>query len=182
VPHPASCELPVERAALAFARERHAGQRRTSDGADFMAHLDEVAGLLRAAGHGEATIAAGLLHDVLEKTGATRDELEAWFGPRIAGLVAAMTENEAISAYEERKAEQRARVARHGPDALAVFAADKTAKVRELHDRVAGPEAAHKVDRRLGHYRACLDLLEAYAPDDVLTRWLRVELRPFAGR
>src|SRR3954447_11565159 len=173
---------PLVRDALAFASGRHAGRRRTSDGADFIVHPLEVARLLTADDHATPIVAAGLLHDVVEKADATPAELVARFGPEVAGLVAAMTEDERIADYATRKAEQRARVARHGPDALAVFAADKTAKVRELHDRVAGPEATHKVDRRLGHYRACLDLLEAYAPDELLTRRLRAELRPFAGR
>src|SRR3954462_3723381 len=164
------------RDALAFASGRHAGRRRTSDGAEFIVHPVEVARLLTADDHATPLVAAGLLHDVVEKADATPAELEERFGSEVAGLVAAMTEDERIADYTRRKAEQRARVARRGPDALAVFAADKIAKVRELHDRVAGPEAERKIARRLGHYRACLELLEAHAPDEPLVARLRAEL------
>ncbi len=63
-----SFEQPVAQAAVSYARQVHRGQRRRSDGEPFVAHLLEVATLLREAGASEPLVTAGVLHDTLEKT------------------------------------------------------------------------------------------------------------------
>ena len=122
----------MTRTALSFASSRHAGQHREIDGAPFIAHPLEVARLLQRDGQPDHVVAAGLLHDVLEKTATTRRELEREFGTRVTRLVAAVSDDPSISDYQERKRELRDRVARSDSDALAIYAADKIAKVREL--------------------------------------------------
>ena len=52
-----------------------------------IAHPLEVARLLEREGKPDEVIAAGLLHDTLEKTATTRAELQHRFGTRVAGLV-----------------------------------------------------------------------------------------------
>ena len=79
--------LPMAQAALRFARARHAGQYREIDHAPFIAHPIEVGCLLHGDGQPDEIIAAGLLHDVLEKTATTSAELHRRFGARIAQLV-----------------------------------------------------------------------------------------------
>src|SRR3712207_2454842 len=150
-------DLPLARVALGYARERHAGQRRESDGAAFILHPLEVAALLRATGHGDVVVAAGILHDTIEDTDAVPADIAGRFGPDVAGLVRAMTEDPRIEPWESRKAALREQIAEFGPDATAVYAADKVAKVRELraarsHDR--GDRADHH--RRLRHYEESL--------------------------
>jgi (p)ppGpp synthase/HD superfamily hydrolase len=161
--------LPKTRAALAYARRRHAGQRRKADGAPFIEHPLEVAWLLYRAGAPDHVIAAGVLHDTIEKAGADVDELRARFGPRTAELVVAVSEDAGISTYARRKAALRAQVAAAGPEALMVFAADKVSKVRELRLGAKLPE------RRLTHYRRCLELLERLLSDSPLVSQLRAE-------
>lgn len=73
--------LPKTRAALVFAERRHDGQRRKFDGAPFIEHPIEVASLLYHAGAPDRVIAAGMLHDTLEKTDTGIDELQRRFGP-----------------------------------------------------------------------------------------------------
>lgn len=164
--------LPRTRAALAYAEERHAGQRRKADGAPFIEHPVEVGWLLYWAGAPDDVIAAGVLHDTIEKTGASVGELEDRFGPHTAGLVAALSEDPGIPTYARRKAALRDQVAAAGPEALMVFAADKISKVREL--RLARSQA--KVPRRrLTHYRRCLELLERLLSDSPLVMQLRTE-------
>ena len=124
--------LPTTSAALGYAHDRHAGQVRQADGAPFIEHPVEVAWLLYRAGAPDHVIAAGILHDTVEKAGADIDELRARFGPATAELVAAVSEDPAIPTYASRKAALRDQVADAGPDALMVFAADKLSKVREL--------------------------------------------------
>ena len=150
-------QLPMTRAALAYAKELHAGQRRKGDGAPFIEHPVEVAWLLYRVGAPDHVIAAGVLHDTIEKTGADITELRARFGTRTAALVAAVSEDNRIPTYAKRKAALRDQVSAAGPEALMVFAADKVSKLREL----SLPGAPAKPPRRrMTHYRRCLELLE----------------------
>jgi (p)ppGpp synthase/HD superfamily hydrolase len=137
--------LPKTRAALAYAEQQHAGQRRKADGAPFIEHPVEVAWLLYRAGAPDDVIAAGVLHDTIEKAGASVGELQDRFGPHTAELVAAVS------------------------DALMVFAADKISKVRELRSTRSVPR------RRLTHYRRCLELLERLLSESPLVAQLRSE-------
>lgn len=170
--------LPKTSAALAYAQERHAGQRRDADGAPFIEHPAEVAWLLYRAGAPDDVIAAGVLHDTIEKTGADIDELRSRFGDRTAELVQAVSEDPRIPTYARRKAALRDQVADAGRDALMVFAADKISKVRELELR-RGP--AKVPQRRLAHYRRCLELLERLLSGSPLVLQLRAEFDRMAA-
>jgi GTP pyrophosphokinase len=82
----------IERA-YALAEEAHAGQNRDS-GLAYIQHPLSVALLLADIGMGSDTIAAGLLHDVVEDTGIGVDELAAAFNADIAALVDGVTKLE----------------------------------------------------------------------------------------
>ena len=175
--------LPRTSGALAFAETAHEGQRRTTDGAPFIEHPIEVGWLLFAADTPDHVIAAGLLHDVLEKTPVTAAELRTRFGVRIARLVAAVSEDQTIRGYASRKAALRQQAAAGGREALMVFTADKISKVRELRAAVADAAVRREeVDpvlippRRLKHFRRCLGLLEEQLGDWPLVHQLRSEL------
>jgi (p)ppGpp synthase/HD superfamily hydrolase len=133
------CSSEMVRDAFAFAAAAHAGQRR-KDGQPFIAHPVAVARLLVDRGYGEQTVAAGLLHDVVEDTPVTLDELRDRFGPLVAELVDAVTEDPALP-YEERKARYRERVASAGPEARAICAADKIANARDLSGMLASQQS-----------------------------------------
>jgi (p)ppGpp synthase/HD superfamily hydrolase len=150
-------ELPIAQAALKFAQARHAGQYREIDHAPFIDHPIEVGWLLCWDGQSEEVIAAGLLHDVLEKTATSGAELARRFGTRVARLVESVSDDPSVTDYESRKRELRHRVAQAGPDTHAVFAADKIAKVRELGLLTAERLAEPTVRAKLAHYRASLD-------------------------
>lgn len=171
--------LPRTRAALEFAERQHAGQRRSSDGAPFIEHPLEVGWLLYRAGAPDDVIAAGILHDVLEKTEVSAAELSARFGSRITELVRAVTEDPTITGYRHRKAALRQQVAVAGPEALMVFAADKLSKVRELRAAISNPgrDLERAVPpRRVAHLRACLGMLEERLGDSPLVGMLATEL------
>jgi len=163
-------------AAVVYARAQHEGQRRQVDGAPFILHPLDVAALLHEAGARDHVIAAGALHDVLEKTDATQADLAKRFGTRIAKLVEAVSEDKQITGYAARKAALRNQVAAGGRDAALVFAADKLSKVREL-SLPAAPKAPVR-KRRLAHYRHCLELLQERLPDSSLVGALEAELEP----
>ena len=73
-----------------FAQEAHEGQKRKS-GEPYFTHCVKTAEILAELRLDAHTICAGLLHDVLEDTGITRDELQEHFGADIANLVEGVT-------------------------------------------------------------------------------------------
>jgi len=95
-------------------------------------HPSEVGEPLYEVGATDEVIAAGLLHYAIEKTDATAYEVTARVGHRVGEIVRAVTDDDRIVEYSRRKAALRDQVANAGDDALAVFAADKPSKVREL--------------------------------------------------
>jgi (p)ppGpp synthase/HD superfamily hydrolase len=174
-------DLPLAQDALDYALAAHRGQRRDSDDAPFILHPLEVAALLHNTGHPEALVAAGVLHDTIEDTDTERAELAERFGAELAALVAAMSENPEIEDYDARKAALRAQIAAFGSDAIAVDAADKVAKVRELRAQTGAEPSLLQGEhaparRRLEHYVASLRMLERAKPQHPLVRQLRFEL------
>ena len=168
--------LPIARAALTFASARHANQHREIDHAPFIAHPIEVGSLLRADGQPDVVIAAGLLHDVLEKTGTTRSELQRRFGARIAGLVESVSDDPSIDDYGSRKRELRDRVAHAGSNTVAIFAADKISKVRELTLLPTSRLNETTTRAKLAHYRASLKMLRRVGRNSALVDLLDAEL------
>jgi hypothetical protein len=170
--------LPLSQTAWEYALDAHGGQTRLSDGAPYIEHPREVALLLHASGAPDPLVAAGLLHDTLERTATTPSDLAFHFGPEVAALVAAVTEQPLIRSYRQRKAELRKRATRTGGPAALLFAADKIAKVHEYREQLArsihGWDPARR--RRLHHYTETLFSLEAVIPGDPLVRELRSEL------
>jgi guanosine-3',5'-bis(diphosphate) 3'-pyrophosphohydrolase len=76
--------------AFEFAHELHRGQRRAS-GEPYICHPIEVAGLLRDLGGDSAMIASGFLHDIVEDTDITLEEIEERFGSEVRQLVEGVT-------------------------------------------------------------------------------------------
>jgi (p)ppGpp synthase/HD superfamily hydrolase len=155
----------------------HAGQRR-ADGTPFILHPIEVASLLHCAGAPEHLIAAGVLHDLVEKTDAEPSDLRRRFGHRITDLVLAVSEDDRITGQVARKAALRRQVADAGTEALTLFAADKLSKLRELRretlldsDSIAATRSV-----RESHYRRSVALLEQRLPNSPLVCELREEL------
>ena len=92
--------------AFNFAYELHEGQTRKS-GEPYIAHPIAVASLLRNLGGDSVTIAAGFLHDVVEDTEVTPEEIEARFGVQVRLLVEGVTKLSKFnfSSTTERQAE-----------------------------------------------------------------------------
>ena len=92
--------------AYEFSAASHRGQQRAS-GEPYLSHPLEVATLLVNFKMDVTTVTAGLLHDVLEDTKATKEDLEREFGADIAELVDGVTKigKLAFSSREERQAE-----------------------------------------------------------------------------
>jgi (p)ppGpp synthase/HD superfamily hydrolase len=160
------------RGALEAAREAHAGQiRNGSGGMPYIEHPVAVADLLAEHGFGDEVLAAALLHDVVEESDAGVGEIRARFGEPVGSLVGALTDEEKIQPYELRKDAHRAQVKEAGPDALAIYAADKLANIRALRrvyaseGEAVGDQLKAPLDVKVAVWEADLDLLGREAPD-----------------
>jgi (p)ppGpp synthase/HD superfamily hydrolase len=170
------------RRAFDLAALMHRGQLRT-DGDPYVAHPVEVSRLLSDIGADEATVAAGLLHDGVEDSELTIDEVDRRFGDQVAAIVAALTEDENIDDWVVRKDALRAQVERAGKRAVSVFAADKLSNLRELRRvyAVRGESAidlhkAPSLDLRVQAWRDDLAMIAVAIPDIPLAHDIELEL------
>jgi (p)ppGpp synthase/HD superfamily hydrolase len=157
--------------AYRLAAAAHEGQRRKDDGTPYITHPVAVAELLHAAGFPEEVIAAALLHDVVEDTEMGPDEIAERFADRVAELVEALSEDEGIEDYEERKREHREQVEESGRDAIAIYIADKLSNLRDMRRIYAeeGEAIASRfkapLDVRVRLWREDLEMAKRSAPD-----------------
>lgn len=116
--------------AFEFAYQLHEGQLRAS-GEPYIAHPVAVAGLLRDLGGSSVMIAAGFLHDVVEDTDVTPEEIESRFGVEVRRLVEGVTKLSKFnfSSKTERQAENFRRM-------FLAMAADIRVIVVKLADRL----------------------------------------------
>ena len=128
-------------------------------------HAQAVADILRDAGYDEQVQVVALLHDVVEDTPRTIDEVRNAFGEPIAAMVAALTEDDSIRNYAQRKQALRAQVIGAGPQVVAVALADKIASLE--HAQITATRVRR---RKLAHYEATLQLAVAAGVDDALCR------------
>jgi len=121
-------------AATQFAAERHVAQRRKGgDDIPYINHPIEVAHII--AQEGKVTtpsiLMAALLHDTVEDTDTTIEEVEARFGPVVAGLVAEVTDDKRLTKVERKRLQvETASKKSHG--AKIIKLADKTANLRDI--------------------------------------------------
>jgi len=99
-------EREILRRAVALASRAHAGQRRAS-GEPYVQHSLAVAGILADLGLDYETLAAAILHDVVEDGGIALDDLKNEFGASIAGLVDGVTRMKVIQEFQSEPAGSR---------------------------------------------------------------------------
>jgi (p)ppGpp synthase/HD superfamily hydrolase len=172
--------------AYSVAAEAHAGQKRATDGTPFIGHVVEVGGLLEAAGLDEDLVAAGLLHDSVERGTLSSERLRQEVADEIWSLVMALTEDPAIVSFEQRKAALREQVREAGGRAITIFAADKLSDIRGLRRGIARSRGG--IEARIGttvsamaaHYGKSVAMIEENEPDSEFLAALRAELEGLA--
>ena len=120
--------------ALDFAARKHSNQRRKGEaGEPYVNHLAEVARLVAEATDGQDTIAvlAALLHDAIEDTPTTREELEREFGREVAEVVVEVTDDKALPKTERKRLQVETAPAKSRRAKL-VKIADKTSNLRSI--------------------------------------------------
>ena len=85
-------ELTTIQSAEMFAQQAHKDHKRKYTGDPYYVHLDEVRRIVKGAGGSEDMQAAALLHDTVEDTSVTSQDILKEFGPRIAKLVVELTD------------------------------------------------------------------------------------------
>ncbi|MCC7357116.1 bifunctional (p)ppGpp synthetase/guanosine-3',5'-bis(diphosphate) 3'-pyrophosphohydrolase [Candidatus Uhrbacteria bacterium] len=98
----------------------------------YIAHPAGVGLMLERAGCDEETIAAGILHDVIEDCGVTADEIMFLFGSRVALLVKAVSEPAKTVPWRERKAAYVAQLRAAPVEAIAIATADHLYNMNSL--------------------------------------------------
>ena len=132
--------------AMDFAAHRHSAQRRKGIMAEpYVIHLTEVARLLAEATEGTDTelVIAGLLHDTIEDTATTEEDLRAAFGDDVAGLVLEVTDDKRLP-REERKRLQIEHAPSKSRRARMIKIADKTSNLHSLSDSPPVGWSAHR--------------------------------------
>ena len=125
--------------AIIFATKAHSGTTRTGTNVPYIVHPIEAAAIVSAMTDDEEVIAAAVLHDVLEDTEATEDDLLARFGRRITELVIGETEDKrrnfpAALTWKVRKEETIAFLkTKADRDAKMLALADKLSNLRAIH-------------------------------------------------
>lgn len=88
--------MTITKLAAEYAKEKHKDQKRKYTGEPYFNHCEEVASIIRSQsrmwGQDEAVISAAYLHDAVEDTDATIEDIERIFGKRIAQLVSEVTD------------------------------------------------------------------------------------------
>ena len=153
---PDSDEALLDRAYV-YAMKAHGNQKRDS-GAPYISHPIEVAGILTDLKLDDATIATALLHDVIEDTDTTRQEIDALFGKEIGGLVDGLTKIKKLDLVT-KKAQQ----AENFRKLLIAISSDIRVLLVKLADRLHNMRTlAHK--RPESRIRSSEETLEIYAP------------------
>ena len=110
--------------ALKIAIEAHNGQTRKHDGSAYVAHPIMVSRIIEVAGYAEASVVAGLVHDVLEDTTVSEGELRDELGDEVVDIVLAVSEDKTLD-WEERKEAYVRQVIAAGESVWIVSVADK---------------------------------------------------------
>ena len=136
-------------------------------------HAQAVADILRDAGYDQRVQVVALLHDVVEDTPRSIEDVRDGFGEPIAAMVDALTEDDSIRNYAQRKQALRAQVIGAGPEVVAIALADKIATLQ--HARLTATRVRR---RKLAHYEATLQLAVAAGADEALSRRVAELLEP----
>lgn len=144
--------------AAAFAAEKHRMQRRKdAEASPYINHPLALAHILSGEGKvsDPVVLCAALLHDTLEDTETSLEELEARFGAEVAAAVAEVTNDERLPKAEQKRL-QVANAASKSKTAKLVKLADKISNIRDI---ASTPPAGWSRERRLEYYRWSRDVV-----------------------
>lgn len=124
--------------AIQYAVDAHAGQLRKGTNIPYIVHPMEAAAIVASMTQNEEVLAAAILHDVIEDTGRTRQDIEREFGTTVAAYVASESENKrenlpAAETWQLRKQETLNRLSNASEPIKMIALGDKLSNLRAIH-------------------------------------------------
>ena len=144
--------------AYVYTVQKHGTQTRAS-GDPYFSHPVEVAGLMTELKLDQETIITALLHDTVEDTLATTEEIERLFGPDVARLVDGVTKLSKIEAMTEKE-----RAAENLRKFLLAMSEDLRVLLVKLADRLHNMRTLHYIKSEDKRRRIARETMEIYAP------------------
>ena len=144
--------------AYVFSMKAHGAQKRAS-GDPYYSHPIEVAGILTDLRLDDETIVTAILHDTIEDTVATPEEIEKLFGPSVARLVDGVTKLSKIEAQSESQ-----RAAENLRKFLLAMSGDIRVLLVKLADRLHNMRTLHFIKNEEKRKRIARETMDIYAP------------------
>ncbi|MEM8725643.1 MAG: bifunctional (p)ppGpp synthetase/guanosine-3',5'-bis(diphosphate) 3'-pyrophosphohydrolase [Pseudomonadota bacterium] len=144
--------------AYVYTVQKHGSQKRAS-GDPYFSHPVEVAGLMTDLQLDQETIMTALLHDTVEDTLATIEDIEANFGPEVARLVDGVTKLSKIETMPENE-----RAAENLRKFLLAMSEDIRVLLVKLADRLHNMRTLHFIKKPEKRQRIARETMEIYAP------------------
>ena len=137
--------------AVAFAADKHRDQRRKdAEASPYINHPIALANVLANEGGVDdvTVLCAAVLHDTIEDTETTPEELQAIFGPKVASVVMEVTDDKSLekSVRKQRQVEHAPHMSR---EAKFVKLADKISNLRDI---LASPPAHWSAERKQAYF------------------------------
>ncbi|EAT09805.1 MULTISPECIES: RelA/SpoT family protein [Sphingomonadaceae] len=154
---PEADEAMINRAYV-FSVQKHGSQKRAS-GDPYFSHPIEVAGILTDFNLDDQTIVTALLHDTIEDTLVTYDEIESAFGPDVARMVDGVTKLSKIEAMSENE-----RAAENLRKFLLAMSDDIRVLLVKLADRLHNMRTLHFIKNEAKRRRIARETMDIYAP------------------
>jgi GTP diphosphokinase / guanosine-3',5'-bis(diphosphate) 3'-diphosphatase len=145
--------------AASFAAQKHSAQRRKDfEASPYINHPLALAHILCSEGGivDTTVLIAALLHDTVEDTETTADEIAREFGPEVASIVAEVTDDKSLP-KQERKRLQVAKAASKSDGAKLVKLADKISNLRDI---AASPPADWSIERKEAYFHWAAEVVE----------------------
>ncbi|NIJ34554.1 RelA/SpoT family protein [Sphingomonas oligoaromativorans] len=144
--------------AYVFSMQAHGSQKRAS-GDPYFSHPIEVAGILTDLRLDDETIVTAILHDTIEDTVATYEEIERLFGPNVARMVDGVTKLSKIEAQSESE-----RAAENLRKFLLAMSDDIRVLLVKLADRLHNMRTLHHIPNEAKRRRIAKETMDIYAP------------------
>ena len=154
---PEADEAMINRAYV-FSVQKHGSQKRAS-GDPYFSHPIEVAGILTDLHLDDRTIVTALLHDTIEDTLVTYEEIEEAFGPDVARMVDGVTKLSKIEAQSENE-----RAAENLRKFLLAMSDDIRVLLVKLADRLHNMRTLHFIKNEVKRRRIARETMDIYAP------------------
>lgn len=124
-------------AAIEFAARAHANHFRKGTRIPYIVHLLQVAKILIESDCPDHVVVAGILHDAVEDTPVTLDDIRQNFGEEVMRLVEAVSEPDKSAPWEVRKEQAIASLKTDPADVLFIALADKLDNIRTIREDYA---------------------------------------------